>query len=104
MLVDVLLEHFGQSLGQRPSTQIFGVDVPVDGMTSEILLLLVQGNCHLHFVVDVLLGAVLDTYKPQLQGDLLVHDHPARVGTPVHDVYFGDDPQSPRSLRIPLPG
>lgn len=104
MLVDVFLQHFRQFLSQRPCSQIFGVYVPVDWVVPEVLLFLVKCNRDFYFVVDVLLRAVLDPYKPQFERNLLVHNHLARVGTSVHDVDFCDDTQSPSSLRIPSPG
>lgn len=104
MLVDVLLQDFGESFGQGSGPQVFSVNVSVDGMASEVLLFLVECNWHFDFVVNVLLRTVLNSYKSQLERNLLVQNHLAGICTSIHDVDFGDHTQSPRPLRVPSPG
>ena len=73
-------------------------------MVSEILLFFIQSDAHLHLIVDILLGSVLDAYITQFQWDLLVQDHFGGIGTSVHNIDFGYDTQCSVALWIPFSG
>jgi hypothetical protein len=104
MLVDVLLQHLRQSLGEGTRPQELGIEVSVDGVIPEILVLLVQRLAHPHLVVDVLLRTVLDPHVPQLQRNLAVGDHGSSVSPSVHDVDLRDHSQRTGALGVPTPG
>ena len=103
MLVDVLLEHFGQPFGEGPSPEILEVHVAINGVALEILVLLGQSDGNFDFVVDVLLRPVLDSHVPQLQRYFSIQYHARSVSTSVHDIDLSDDSEGPSSFGVPLP-
>lgn len=75
MLVNVLLQHLCQLLGQSPGTQMPRIYVPIDKMALEILILFVQCHIDFDFVIDIFLGPVLYAHVAEPQWNLLVEDH-----------------------------
>lgn len=62
MLVDILLQNFGESLGECSSTKIANIDVSINWVIFKVLIFLVKRNAHFNFIVDVFLRSVLDAY------------------------------------------
>lgn len=78
-------------------------DVSVAGMRLEELHLVVEGLIHRLVAEDVLLGAVDDTDKAELERvDAAVEDVEG-VGACIHQVELCQDTDGPSALRVDLP-
>lgn len=96
-----MLEHDSGELG----SETLGADnarweSAIDRMLGEVLSLMLDGHLHLHLIHNVLLTPVPNPNEAQLQRYFLIHQHPTSIGAFIHDIYFGDDPNSPLALWI----
>lgn len=55
MLINVSFKNFSQSFSEGSGSQVSSIKIPVDIVTSEVLLFFVQGYTDFDFIVDVLL-------------------------------------------------